>query len=123
MSLTDLHVILGRALRLFSLVVTLWSLILFVRRRDLEGNFWGTVVVGEALALAQGALGLARFLAGAAPARSVHFLYGVLGLLIWPAAFAFTRGRSGRREALIWAATSLFLFTLTFRSETTAFPL
>jgi hypothetical protein len=117
--LPEIHALLGRAFTLFALIVALWSLMLFLRRQTPGGNFWGTLVIGELLALVQAALGLIQWLGGNMPARSIHFLYGILGLLVWPATFAFTRGRIERRHILFWGLAGLFLFGLTLRASTT----
>jgi heme A synthase len=119
MSSVDIHEFLSRAFLAFTGVVTVWSLFLFIRDQEIGGNFWGTIVVGEGLVAVQAAVGGLLVVNGALPARSIHFLYGVLCALTWPAVYAFTQGHAGRREALAWAVVSAFLFGLVLRAFVT----
>jgi hypothetical protein len=113
------HDFLSRAFLAFTAIVTLWSLYLFIRGQELSGDFWGTIVVGEGLVAVQAVVGGLLIVRGALPARGIHFLYGVLCALTWPALFAFTQGRTGRREALAWGLVSAFLFGLAMRAIVT----
>jgi heme A synthase len=119
MPLVAVHSFLSRAFLAFTGIVTIWSLFVFIRNREIGGDFWGTIVVGEGLVAVQAAIGGLLVLKGALPARGIHFLYGALCALTWPAVFTFTQGRTGRREALIWALLSAFLFGLALRAIVT----
>jgi hypothetical protein len=119
MSPVVIHEFLSRAFLAFTGIVTVWSLFLGIRGEEIGGNFWGTIVVGEGLVAVQAAVGGWLVVNGALPARGIHFLYGALCALTWPAVFTFTQGRTGRREALVWAGVSAFLFALTLRAIVT----
>jgi len=51
---------------------------------------------------------------------ALHSIYGVVAALCLPAAMAYNRGRAGRWEALIFAATCLFLLGVVIRAVATA---
>ncbi len=60
-------------------------------------------------------------MAGAQPGRSIHFLYGVVSLLVIPGVYAFTRGRDERRDALIYGAVLLFMVGILLRALQTGY--
>ncbi len=120
MFLNHAHEFLSRAVSIFTLLVTAFSLLNVLRRQPIGGDFWGAVAVGEGLLVIQGIIGVILALTGYFPARGVHFVYGAVSVLTWPAVFAFTRGQTGQREKLIWLAASLFLFVVTLRATSTA---
>ncbi len=122
MALPDIHGILGNALLYFTLLIAAWALLHALRRQEIGGSFWGSIVIGEGLALVQAAIGGIMVAQGLLPPRAIHFLYGGLTLLTWPAVFAFTRGGTGRREALYWAFASAFLLGITLRAISTGRP-
>lgn len=119
MSLTQIHDFTGNAFRIFTLVITLFALFRFVRREQLAGDFWGTIMIGEGLAVIQAVLGIILVLSGRAPGRVIHFLYGALTVLLWPATFGYTRNQSGQRETLAWLLVSAFMFGLAIRAYMT----
>ncbi|HLB50452.1 MAG TPA: hypothetical protein VJL59_25805 [Anaerolineales bacterium] len=104
----------------YSAIVGLWALYVGIRNRNLDSNFWGALVINEIIFIAQGVLGVLMVIEGLRPGRDVHYLYGVLGIITIPAAFAFTHGRDTRREAFIYAAVCLFLAGVAIRAATTA---
>lgn len=120
MTLNEIHGLLGNALTIFSALIALWALLHALRGREIGGDFWGAVAIGEGLIVLQALVGGILLLQGAVPARTVHFLYGGLTLLTWPAVFAFTRGDTTRRAAIIWVLASAFLFGISLRAMMTA---
>ncbi|MFQ5595453.1 MAG: hypothetical protein ACE5HA_15000 [Anaerolineae bacterium] len=120
MSLVEVHARLANTAVLFALVVGLWALLNYVRRQGLSPGYWGTLVIGELLLVAQAVVGVVMYFQGGRPPRIIHFLYGVLVLLVWPGVYAYTEGRDTRREALIYGLASLFLCGLALRSISTA---
>lgn len=122
MSLVEIHARLSNTIVLFTLIVGLWALFNFARREGLSPGYWGTLVIGELLLVAQGIIGAVMYLQGGRPMRTIHFLYGILVLLVWPGVFAYTEGQKSRREALIYGLASLFLFGLALRAIGTAAP-
>jgi heme A synthase len=120
MFLNHAHEFLSRATSIFTLLVTALALLNVFRRQPIGGDFWGAIAIGEALLVVQGVIGVLLVLTGYSPARGIHFVYGAVSVLTWPAVFALTRGQTGQREKLIWLATSLFLFVITLRAISTA---
>lgn len=122
MPLIEIHARLANSVVLFLLVVGLWALFNYVRRQGLSSSYWGTLVIGEILLAVQAVVGAVLYAQGGRPPRLVHYLYGVFILLVWPGIYAFTQGRSTRREALIYGLTSLFMVGLAIRSIGTGGP-
>jgi hypothetical protein len=117
--LTVIHARLATTMVLFCLIAAGWGLVLYFRRRNIDGNFWGILATGELLILAQAALGLFLWARGAQPGRSIHILYGVVAVLTIPAVYGFTKGRDDRPMALTYALLLLFLVGISFRAMTT----
>ena len=122
MSLVAIHARLANTVVLFTLVVGLWALLNYARRQGLSPSYWGTLVIGELLLATQALLGVAMFVQGGRPPRVIHFLYGVLVLMVWPGVYVYTEGRDTRREALFYGLASLFLFGLALRAIGTGSP-
>jgi len=105
---------------LFLLALALWGFWLYVRGPGVTGSYWGALAVGEVLIVVEGVVGFALALLGNLPARGwLHILYGIVAVISIPAAFAFTRGRAGRYESLIYALVALFLAGVTSRLQLT----
>ncbi len=120
MSLTQVHGAVANSALLFMLVCSVWALLTAARGTSLSGSFWGALVIGEGLLVVQGLIGAILWLEGRRPVRGgMHLLYGVLCVIALPAAFAYLRGREGRREALLFALAVLFTFGLIARAITT----
>ncbi|MBM4423193.1 MAG: hypothetical protein FJ030_07345 [Chloroflexi bacterium] len=120
MALTDIHSRIFTTATVYSAIVGLWALFIAVRQRKIDSNFWGTLIINELIFVAQAIIGLILVFQGRMPARDVHYLYGILGVIIIPSAFAFTRGRDTHREAYIYGAICLFLAGVALRAAATA---
>lgn len=120
MTLPDIHSLLGTAFMYFTLFIAVWALYHLIGGREIGGDFWGAVAIGEGLIALQTVVGVILLLRGAMPLRTIHFLYGGVALITWPAVFAFTRGDTTRRAALFWLLFSLFLFGIALRAMSTA---
>jgi hypothetical protein len=120
-SIELLHDRLSVTAAFYALAIAVWATVLAARGRGIEGGFLGAIVIGEVLLIVEALLGVwLALVAGASPARGIHFLYGILAVLIWPFLLTYTRGRTGQREAVIFAAGSFFLWGLLLRAATTA---
>ena len=105
---------------LFMGALTLWGFWNYFRGQGVSGSYWGGLVIGEGLMVVEAIFGITLYLLGAVPARGwLHALYGLVAVLSIPSAFAFTRGRAGRYESLIYALIALFLVGITLRAQTT----
>lgn len=119
MSLTLIHERVATTMILFSLIAAVWGLIIFLRGRSIDGNYWGILGVGEILILAQAALGFILWLQGAQPGRGIHILYGIVAAMTLPAAYGFSRGRDDRQMALVYSLILLFLVGISWRAIVT----
>ena len=117
--MTTIHGVLSNTLLLFMALAGVWGLVRYFRRGGVDGGYWGILVIGELLVLAQGILGLVLLLGGAAPGRGVHVLYGVVAVLTLPAAYGFLRGRDDRRASLVYGLLCLFLAAIAWRAAST----
>ncbi len=115
-----LHERVGNAAPLFMILLGILSLINYIRGQGVDGNIVGAVVVGELLMFVQVSLGLILFFSGLFPARIIHFLYGTLTILAFPALWVYTQGAMDRRASLLWALAGLFMMGLTLRAIGTA---
>jgi TRAP-type C4-dicarboxylate transport system permease small subunit len=103
-------------------ILALWAFWRYFRRQGPDSSYFGALAIGEILILFQGALGgYLALIAGLAPGRSIHFLYGVISLLGIPAVYAFTRGRDERRDSLVYGAVLLFMVGILFRATQTGY--
>jgi hypothetical protein len=97
-----------------------WGLIEAWRGRVGQG-YLAAIWVAQLLIVAQALLGLPLLLStGQAGRLALHLVYGVVALACLPAALAYNRGRATRWEALVLAATSLFLLGVVIRAFETA---
>ena len=109
MSLKLIHHNIGSAGVLFLAIAGIWSLVIYFQRREIEGNLWGILAIGEMLFIAQAIMGVIMYAGGGLPDRLIHYLYGILMMILIPATFAFTGGKSSRNEALIYGLMALFM--------------
>jgi hypothetical protein len=101
--------------------MAVWGLWRYIRKQNVDSSYWGALVIAEVLYLAQGGLGAYLFLSGIGVLqRSIHILYGVVGVLVLPSIFAFTRGQDERRSMLVYGVGFLFLVGIVLRAITTA---
>lgn len=123
MSIADLHANLARTTLFYTAAMGVWSLLLVLRGRGLDGRYMGALVIGEAVIVFQLALGLVLSVdRGWEAVRYLHVLYGLLAALMWPFVYTFAPRDGSRREAVMFTATSFFLFLLLARAVTTAVP-
>jgi hypothetical protein len=120
MSVPQLHNIVATACSIYALIIGLWALFTFLRKTGLSGEFFGAVVIGEILMVAQAVLGGILLLQGLVPARPIHYLYGAVAVLTWPATYTYLREQPERRAHMWWMIVSLFLFGITLRAGSTA---
>jgi hypothetical protein len=122
MTLPFLHDRLAQAMLLFTAIAGVWGLVLALRRRPVDGAYWGILASAELLFLAQALVGLALWLGGARPPRIIHLLYGAVSVLTLPGYYVLSRGRDDRRAALTYALLCLFLLGISLRGIGTGRP-
>lgn len=120
MSLAEVHARLGLTALYFMVFMALWGFWRFFRKQGVNSNYWGALLIGEMLIIAQGLLGAYLFIIGARPERSIHILYGVVTALVIPGVYAYTKGDEQRRSMLIYSSALLISVLLILRAITTA---
>jgi hypothetical protein len=119
-TITLLHARLVTTILLFFGALAIWGFVNYLRGEGVTGGYRGALAIGELLMIAELLLGIALFASGARPFRpSIHILYGIVAVITLPGTFAYTRGRDGRWEQLIYVTVCLFLCGIALRSLTT----
>jgi hypothetical protein len=120
MTLSMIHANLANTSLLFAVIAGIWGIALRLRKKGIEGNYWGILAVGELLFLGQGLLGAYLWISGARPGRmGIHILYGIVLIIGLPAYYAITKGRDDENAALAYGALCLFLAAITLRATAT----
>ncbi len=125
MSIAFVHGRIAQAMALFTLIAAAYGLVEYFRKQPISSSYWGVIVVGNLLALVQGAIGMFMALNGLQPARGgIHYVYGVVAAL-WIPIILFINsqflkpGHQKRTETLICGLISLFEFGIALRAMTT----
>jgi hypothetical protein len=120
MTLTMIHASLANTALLFAIIAGIWGIVLRLRHKGIDGNYWGILAVGELLFLGQGLLGAYLWFSGARPGRmGIHILYGVVLIIGLPAYYAITKGRDDENAALAFGVLCLFLAAISLRAAVT----
>lgn len=103
-----------------TLAVGIWGLVLFLRRQRPSSGYNSGLIIVEVLFIIQGLLGATLFLSGRRPHDELHWLYGVLLVIVLPIATTYTSGREDRRQSLVYGIAGLFMAGLAIRALTTS---
>ena len=114
-----LHNGLFRAGLLITVIVGIWGLVMYFRKMPSSGGFRSSLVLTEVLFILQGLVGALLFASGRRPHDNLHWLYGILLVILLPIAATYTSGRDARREPLVYGIAGLFMAGLTIRALTT----
>lgn len=115
-TLITLHLGLANTATLFTLGLSVWGFYRFFSGQGVDGSYLGAVVIGEGLIIVQALIGVLLFGNGLPLARtSLHILYGICAVISFPGLYAYTQGQQSRREMLLWALMTFFVFGLTIR--------
>lgn len=101
---------------LFAFAMGAWAAWRYFRKQGVDSSYWGALIIGEILVIGQGIIGVLMVILGGRPADLIHFLYGVLVALGWPAVYIYTNARATRSEAALYALVSFFIFGLGIRA-------
>ena len=101
------------------MIIGIWGLVMYFRKLPPSGGFRSTLVLTEVLFVLQGVVGVGMVLGGRRPHDPLHWLYGVLLVLLLPIAASYTTGRGSRREALVYGIAGVFMAGLAIRALTT----
>ena len=104
---------------LITIFVGIWGLYAYFRKTPSSGSYRATLVLTEVLFILQGVVGVLMFASGRRPHDNLHWLYGVLLVIILPIAASYTSGRDSRREPLVYGIAGLFMAGLAIRALTT----
>lgn len=104
---------------LFFAVAGLWGLLEYARGGSLSGSIAGALIIGQALVVIQGALGMVLFIWGNRPNDLVHLLYGFTAALVLPFVWSYMRDRAPRQALLLYSLLALFIVGLAIRGITT----
>lgn len=113
--LADIHCRVGLAVIFFSFALGVWGVIAFLRGMGISGSYFGALIIGEILIIAQGAIGAIMIFTGHFPMDGLHLLYGIVIPLAWAAVYVYTHGAQTRREMMIYALMSFFVMGLGIR--------
>jgi heme A synthase len=92
---------------------------MYLRKLAPGGGFRATLVLTEVLFIVQGLIGVLMVLGGRQPHDGLHWLYGILLVILLPIAATYAAGRGSRRESLVYGLAGLFMAGLTVRAFTT----
>ncbi len=120
MALGEIHGRLGYTALYFMVILALWGMWRYFRKQGVDSNYWGALMIGEILIIAQGLLGAYLYIIGARPERGIHILYGVATALVIPVVYAYTKGDEQRRVMLIYGSALLISALLILRAISTA---
>jgi hypothetical protein len=124
MSLIEIHAGLARTASLFLAVLAVWAILLRIRTRPLDSNWYGAAVIGEILLIAQFLLGWVLFFqfgGGALPRPYLHILYGLVAVIALPAGYAyFSRLEDEGVKTVAMAVTCIFLWGIVSRATNVA---
>jgi hypothetical protein len=118
--LSEIHRALANSVVIYAGAAAIIGLITYFRRKGVEGNFWGILIIGELLFIAQGIVGIVLWISGGEPGRIVHILYGVVSVITLPGYFAMSKGKDDRDATLAYALICLFLVGVGLRAAFTA---
>ena len=121
MSLVEVHSRLANTALIYCIIMAVWGLIQFFRRKGVSGGYFGAIVIAVILIAIQGLIGLVLWF-GVATIRPgwVHWLYGLVLLLGVPSVYAYTKGRQDRPEMLLYAVAFVIMIALVLRAMVTA---
>src|SRR4051795_13742799 len=114
-----MHDRLATTVMLFMFAVGFWGLLSFARGEVLSGSISGALAIGQALVMAQAALGLVLYADGFRAESSVHYLYGLSAILVTPFVWSYMRERHPRQALLFYSLMALFVAGLAIRGMAT----
>jgi hypothetical protein len=114
-----LHQGFARAFLIYSALMAVWGLFLYVTGHNPSGGYLGALVLDEGLALVQGVVGLILRTQGHAPHDPLHYLYGVVAVVALPAAYFLSDEGATRRDSLYFGLAGLFLVGVAIRATVT----
>jgi heme A synthase len=115
-TIATIHGVLSNTTWLFFLLLGIWGLFRAIRKHGITGSYWGALVIGEGLYIAQAVLGIVLWVGGERPGRTVHLLYGIFALVALPGLFAYLKGDDSNRSQWYFGLLTLFLCGVAWRA-------
>lgn len=114
-----LHARLQVTISLVLAALIVWGLFCALRR-TVSRSYTAVLWMTELLVITEALIGTVMLFSAIQPSRlAMHIVYGVVAITLLPGTILSTQGRSGRREALIYAAVCLFMLGIVGRSYQT----
>ena len=113
------HDRLSNAVIFFMIVIGAWGFVSYLRGGELGGSLGGSFVIGQGLLTVQAVLGVVLLLQGGRALESLHYVYGLVMILLLPFAYTFVRDRYPRSGLLLCSTAALFIGALAFRAIVT----
>lgn len=104
---------------IYALFMAVWGLFLFLLGRNPSGGYTGALILMEGVTVLQGIIGLILVVTGHRPHDSLHYLYGIIGVVTLPTAYFLSDNATTRRDSLIFGLAGLFLVGVAIRGATT----
>ncbi len=124
MSLPVIHAGLANTAALFLAAIGVWALYQRIRSNPLGSNWFGAMVIAEALLLVQSVTGTILYFQGfgaVLPRPFIHILYGIVSIITLPAAYGYFGSLEDENvKSLAMAVTSLFLWGIILRATSVA---
>lgn len=98
-------------------ILTVWALIVGLRRRPVGQLLFSSMAIGVLLILSESIIGAILLVQGLRPLRTeMHILYGIIALLTIPLAHSSARNRDPRSQGLIYAFACMFVCVIVLRA-------
>jgi heme A synthase len=114
-----LHQGFARAFLIYSALMGIWGIALFLMKRNPSGGYLGALVLDEGLAVLQGVVGIVVRTQGHPPHDVLHYLYGIVAVVTLPAAYFLSDEGTSRRDSLYFGIAGLFLVGVAIRGAVT----
>ncbi len=121
-SLSTIHTLLSNTVWLFFLAVGSWGVYRGIRGADADGNYLGSVAIGQILIYVQAILGVVLWFGGADRPLDgfMHWLYGAFSLVFLPFVYlVWLRGDDSNQAQWVLGFAMLFMFGIVLRSIST----
>ena len=108
--------------QLFFLIIGLWGTWRAIRGESVDGNYYGTLAIGEVLYIVLLVLDVLLLIVGHAPTQRawLHYLYAVFAVLLIPFVHTTTlKGDDSNRAQWVYAFVTLFLAGIAVRADIT----
>jgi heme A synthase len=112
-----LHFYLAPLILLSGGLGTVWGIVLLIRKRGSDRVMRWLMYVTAGLGVLQALVGGVLFLFfGARPADQLHYVYGLIVLVLIPVAFVYADNKSARRDLIVYTIAIFFVTAAAVRA-------